>query len=585
MVPVPLPESGPSTAWPPVSCEALFMDMALHDAWYTGDVDALATLYASNQLTRPSGLWGQAKRFFMGTPAPGQSAQRPVKLHVPVAATIARMSSQTMYGEMPKVVLPAADGSDGAADAGAEKSGARKRANARLTDLLDDSAHAAFLEGAELGSALGGTFYRVTWDTSVVPDKPFITAVAADAAIPTFRFGRLVAVTFWTDLPPREDGTPGVYRLLERHEKGRVEWGLYVAADQKRLGTLVPLTEHEATKGLADIVDEESGVDTGTELLTAVYLPNVRPARVRRKDPVASAMGRSDFEGVEGLFDALDEVYTSWMRDIRVARSRLFVHRDVMKENGPGKGASFDADQEVYVPLTGTPTAIGSGAGSGPQKLVEAQQFVIRHEEHKATALDLLVQIFVSCGYSPATFGLDTGTNASSVTATEVMAREKMTTLTRAAKIMYARPQLQHLIAALLDVDEYVFHGPGRGGAMPEVSFPDAAAPTLEDLAEVVQLLRNAEAASTETLVALVNPDWEQEQIDAEVDKIRAERQILPDPTGMTGADLGGADPDDERARGYEVPSTAVDSGRDADGDGIAGEGNDPRRDRRDRRE
>lgn len=553
---MPLPDTGTGQPWPPTNHEQAFRDMAMMDAWYAGDIEALETLYSTTRLVRQAGIWGQAKRFFMGTPNPGQQSQRPVKLHLPIPSEIARISAQTLYGEMPKIEIADLDDDGDVPDMAPES---RKAANARLTDLLDDSAHAAFLESGELGSALGGAFLRVTWDKSVVPDGPFITAFAPDAAVPDFRFGRLAGVTFWTDLGTL-DGTPGLYRLLERHEPGRVEWGLYSAMNAKELGTRLPLTEHPSTAGLADIVDAESGVDTGSELLTAVYVPNVKPVRLRRKDPVASNFGRSDYEGVDAMFDALDEVYTSWMRDIRLARSRIFVHRDLIDTGAPGQGSYFDADREVFTPLKGAPAALGTGAAASGANLVQAQQFNIRYLEHQETANEILRQIFLAAGYSPQTFSLADPHGTRTITATQVQAQEHLTMLTRGAKILYAQPQLQRLVAALLDVDAHVFGGPGRFGQMPEVQFPDASSPSIDALAQTLQLLRAAEAASTETLVQMLNPDWEPEQVQQEIARIKAEgpasASFLPDPTGMTGADFAAGS-----------PGTAADGGLPVGGD------------------
>ncbi|MEW1928476.1 hypothetical protein [Streptomyces sp. NPDC088360] len=37
----------------------------------------------------------------------------------------------------------------------------------------------------------------------------------------------------------------------------------------------------------------------------------------------SSPMGRSHFQGIRDVFEAIDDVWTSWMRDIRLARARL----------------------------------------------------------------------------------------------------------------------------------------------------------------------------------------------------------------------------------------------------------------------
>lgn len=547
---MPLPDRGDNRQWPPLAYEQVYRDMEVYNAWFAGDIDALETLYSTTRLIRRSGLWGQAKRFFFGTPVPGQQTQRPVKLHVPIASEISRMSSQLLYGEMPKVSFETMDSQGNLI---LDPSPAATQANARVSELLDDSAHAAFLEAGEVGSALGGSFLRVIWDRSIVPDAPFITAVAQDAAVPEFRFGRMTAVTFWSELPPLEDPiyNTNVYRLLERHEPGRIEYGLYTAANQSELGRRVPLTDHPSSAPLAAMVDDQSGVNTGTTLLTAVYVPNVKPTRMMRKDPTCSQYGRSDYEGVDDLFDAFDEVYTSWMRDIRLAKSRIFVSRDLIDTGQPGQGGYFDADREVYVPLKSSPSSVGGkGAVNGGGSYVQAEQFKIRYQEHQQSAEEILRQIFTAAGYSPQTFGLADQHTTRSITATQVQFQERMSNMTRGAKLLYAKPQLQHLIMALLDVDKFVFGGPGRADLKPDIEFPDVAAPSLDAMAASLQLLRAAEAASTKTLVAMLNPDWTPPQIAEEVELIKAETPKmapLPDPNALQGDNsVNGNSPDSE---------------------------------------
>ena len=529
-----LPDNG--SVWPPLNHKTAYGDYEVFDAWYVGDIEALETLYSTTRLVTQGGLWGQAKRFFMGTPNPGNQSQRPVKTHVPIPAAIARMSSAMLWGDMPVV--------EAAAEVPEETA---KKVNARIADLLDDNAHAQFLESGEIASALGGGFLRVTWDKAADPNKPFLTTVAPDAAIPEFRWGRLSAVTFWSELPA-VDGDPAIWRLLERHEPGTVEWGLYMAKTKGELGIRVPLADHPNAAGLASVVNENSGVETGSELLTAVYVPNIKPNRMRRKDPIAGNLGRSDFAGVDQLFDALNETVTSWQRDIRLGKARVLIDRELLTTGKAGEGATFNADQEFFTPLNGSggiPTAVGSknaGAGNGP---IEQVQFKIRVQEHEQTANYLMEQIFAAAGYSPQTFGYQGAHSPRTVTATEVDSREHMTMLTRSAKIMYARPQIQNLIAALLDVDAHVFNGPGRADTIPVVEFPDAASPSMDALATTLQMLSAAKAASTEVMVEMLHPDWDEADIAEEAARIKAENQppALPDPAFIHPGDgyQGGA--------------------------------------------
>jgi hypothetical protein len=41
--------------------------------------------------------------------------------------------------------------------------------------------------------------------------------------------------------------------------------------------------------------------------------------------PALKYHGRSDFDGSEQWFNRLDGVWTSWMRDLRLARGRILV--------------------------------------------------------------------------------------------------------------------------------------------------------------------------------------------------------------------------------------------------------------------
>lgn len=93
------------------------------------------------------------------------------------------------------------------------------------------------------GGALGGAYLRVVWDEDV-SDRPWLSAVAADSAVPEFSPRHLRAVTFWTVV--HVDGQT-VWRHLERHEKGRILHGLYVGTPGM-LGKRRPLQDLPATE-------------------------------------------------------------------------------------------------------------------------------------------------------------------------------------------------------------------------------------------------------------------------------------------------------------------------------------------------
>lgn len=454
-------------------------------------------------------------RWFWGLPVP--QGERRTKLHLPVASDIASVSADMLFSEPPTLTMP--DKSD-------------KKTQERLADLAGDEMQATLLEGMETAAGLGGVYLKVCWDKAL-DSKPWLASVHADAAIPTFMYGRLVAVTFWRHV--FEDGSR-IIRHLERHEPGVILHGLYDGG-RGDLGKQIPLDAYPETAGFKPVFP------TGIDVLTADYVPNIRPARVWRDQPAGAYLGRADFSGAEPFMDALDEVYSSWMRDIDLGKGRLIVGEGALQNLGPGAGSRFDPERRVYEEIALAPN-------SGAPAITEVQ-FKIRFEEHRETAQHLMDKVVQTSGYSTQTFGEQADGGAAAMTATEIKAREKRTNTTRDKKIMYVRPPLARIIEAMLAIDRVVF-GTGVEPGKPDIQFGDTVSEDSLTLAQTAQALRAAEAASDETLVQLVNPEWKDEQVQAEVAKIQAERQSsmnVSDPFGGMGS--GGSDtPPDQQNPG-----------------------------------
>ncbi len=503
---MPLPDN--SVPWPPKQLDTIAPKLREWDAWYQGDGDLLRSAYlraTERPSNRPSqyrgGAVGAISRFFWGRPQGDLTSQRG-QLHIPIAADLCQASADLLFSEPPKLTVDDQATQD------------------RLDALAGDGMHSTLLEAAEAAAALTGVFLRVTWDQDVDPDGPFLTVVHADRAVPEFRWGVLTAVTFWTVV--QVDGQTWI-RHLERHETrdgvGVIQHGLY-SGTVDNLGRVIPLTDHPATQGLAQLVDADATISTGTPGLAVVYVPNQRPQRRWRNDPLGSNLGRSDLDGIEHLMDALDETYSSWMRDIRLGKARILAATSILDDHGAGTGLSFDTEREVFTPINALPSRDASGLP------IETVQFQIRYAEHAATADRLLGDILRTAGYSAQTFG--EGDTSTAATATEIVARDARSMLTRGRKVRLWRPPLQDAAAKLLAVDREVFGTPNADGPV-TASWPAAARETPLTLAQTAQALRNARAASTETLVRMQHPDWDDERVNAEVVAVDAENAV-PDP-------------------------------------------------------
>lgn len=497
---MPLPDS--DMAWPPTD-PTVQTALADWDAWYSADPDRLGDRYLNRGLrelpeNRPSqlrgGVIGRVARWFWGQPtAPGEKRD---KIHIPLAGDIARTSAALLFSEPPTLV------------------GANGATKKRLEEISETGLHPTLVEGGELCAALGGSYLRVVWDEEI-SDRPWLSAVAADQAVPEFAYGRLRAVTFWRVV--HVDGQR-VWRHLERHERGRILHGLYEGTPGM-LGRPRPLQEQPATEPIAAHITRENWIETGApDNLTASYAPNVRPARAWRNVPAADYWGQSDYQGIEQIMDALDESWSSWMRDIQNGKGRVIVPNSMLESLGPGQGAAFNDDRRVY-------TGLNMLQRPGDPNPLEVVQFEIRVQEHRDTCSALVAEAARQAGYSASTFG-EHG-EGQAVTATEIKARERRSLITRARKALYWQPAIADALAAQLAVEAGPLFGvQGLDLTPPKVEFQDSVSEGLGELATTAELIHRAEAASRETLVRMLHPDWDDKQVETEVDKIRDESAV-----------------------------------------------------------
>lgn len=501
---MPLPPNG--SPWPPPSNADALARIADYDAWYSGDPDKLGDMYKRRQggpSDRPSqyrgGVVGKLSRWFWGQPTP--TGQRRTKIHMPLPADIATASADLLFAKPPAFLFT-------------------NSGNASAWETLDDQMRltSRLHESAEISSALSGVYLRVNYDTDMW-DHPILSAVHPDSALPEFKWGRLTAVTFVRVL--ERDGSK-VVRYLERHEMdtGRaVTWhGVYDGTVDK-LGRQIDLGAFPETSGL----DEFTVLDM--PVLPVVHIPNMLPSR----DDRGSDLGRSDYEGVTQLFDALDETATDLMRDIRLGKGRAFIPSAYLQSLGHGQGASWDPDAEIYEQLDIPPTASGAG--------ITLSQFAIRVDEHVRVMEQWARQATQTAGYSASTFGLDKS-GGGDMTATEVNDRKSRSDLTRAKKSGYFGEGLRDLAVATLWIARIVFGRSVVPTDVPEIQWPDAAEVDPLKQAQTIQALAGARAISTFLAVKTQHPDWDDAEVTDEVVRINDDNAV-EDAGTFTGGTFG----------------------------------------------
>lgn len=477
--------------WPPT--DLLMIKMAEYSTWYSGDAERLANFYASyltqnvqrldHTLPNDEAFWGRQIK-----------NQGEICVHVPIASDIAETSANFLFGEPPLVKLEKAN----------EKNASEsyKESQKELDKmLLENGFFRKLLEGAETCAAMGGVYYKIAWDEELSP-YPIPVVVQADKAIPEFKFGILNAVTFWKTFEYDEKDNK-VYRLLERYEVGKITNSLYLGTAD-RLGTKVELAAIKETE------DMEEEIDVPAELF-AVYVPNVLPNRLDR----SSYLGRSDYSGIEGLMDSLDEAFSLWIRELALAQGRILIPESLIQNRNGRK--NFNMDKMLYVELDMDPTV---------DKTITMNQFDIRADSFEKTTLNLLDRIITSAGYSPQSFGLKIEGRAESGNALSI--RERKSFATKSKKEQYWQPAIRQLVKLMIIAFVEELGGSMDTDSDINVAFSDGITNNLNELANSVKLISDATAASTETKVRLLHPEWSDEFIEAEVKKIIDENGIVP---------------------------------------------------------
>ncbi len=499
----------PKTKWPLPGWKQAYAEYELLDAWYSGDATRLATVYAGrifNPYESDSTFWARATYH-----------RRRAIMHVPVAADISMTSSVWLFGEHPRVIVPGADDE--------KPETALVDAQVRLSKIIEEGqVWSRVSEAAEVCSALGGIVLKIDWDGKLA-SYPILSIAQVDSVIPEFRYGQLVACTFWKEL--ESDGAV-VWRHIERREKGFIFNALFKGTPEE-LGDQQDFAVRSDT---AYLIGQET-IQTDIDDVLCRYVPNLRPNRRFRKltsgmNPSCVYIGQSDYSGTETVMESIDETFTSLLRDIRLGAGKLGLDADKLLTDGKGN-FKFDYDEELFILLDGKPSE-----NSG----ISANQFAIRTTEHLDAALAFYRQCVTNAGYSPQSFGLEVKGQAESGTALNI--REGKSFKTTARKADYWKPVLQDLFRLMLVVDRKYLSGMADPVDEVVTEMQDGIKTGLQDIAPSLQQIDAAAAVSTEIKVKMLHPDWNKTQVMAEVERIHAERGVsVTDPTsvGQDGKD------------------------------------------------
>ena len=510
----------PGMEWPPKHYTPALAQVAHDSVWVTGDLNQIRA-HTEQPAPRPyqsraqfnGGIVGAAARGVFGKPHLGGSAT--VERHLPIAQELVEAKGSMMLGSPTAITVHQDD----------EGNTQAVEALARMTSSDEYAADLTHM-GTRL-SWMGWTFGRVAWNFDIDPD-PWLEWVDADRAMPVFEWGRLKAVHFWDAW----EHDKHVYRLIETHTLGRIEYALYEGTDDK-LGHTVPYTDLPATEYLAQegMLDSEGGMDTGIPWMTAWMIPNRDRNPQWRTDPQLRYLGMSDVQAAGHLLADVDKAYTELWHEMDAGRARLMVSEEYLQHGGPGTGEVFDWWRDVY------PLAPGASADEAGR--IERVQFDLRTQQYLDALEFPMVRAVGAWGLSAITVGMDpTATGA--MTATEIRAKSDRTLNTFRTSARHIRAGLSVLETARLAIAAQRHNFPPPTKPV-NVALVEPVQDTELDRAKTVQEWHAAEAVSLRHKVRTLHPEWDDTQVEAEVEEIRAEQRAMSptDPFLLTpGPDI-----------------------------------------------
>jgi A118 family predicted phage portal protein len=466
------------------------------EVWYSGDPEILMNYYtivAASIETAKDKFWARIER-----------EERASIVHLPSAGDIASTSANLLFAEKPRF-----------------KYDENVKSGERIKNIIEENGFEnLLLEGAEISAALSGCILKIDVEPGLIK-LPIISIISPTQFFPTFWRGRLWEILF--------------FRIVKESKTGSYIWRLF--ENRRREGDSL-IIEYKLYKGTSDSVGSEVDFDSIEETsnfnfepviynniggLGCVYVPNMKPNKLE----VGSALGINDYSSQITLMDSLDFVWTSWIRDIELGLSQIFIDEELItKSKSETSGElsylnKFSKYQKAFTKLNLTAWRMGGDTGAKP---IESIQFNIRVDEHAKTCEQLFYQIVTQSGYSPQTFGLGNFGQAESGTALRI--REHKSQLTREKKSRYWIPAIKSLLFQAQQIDIASNLSARYESQVVGVEIEDSVIVDSSENSNVLRNLEQARAISTFAKVKMLHPDWDDDQVDEEVKRINAEQGI-----------------------------------------------------------
>lgn len=400
----------------------------------------------------------------------------------PLPRLISKSKGNLLFGEAPDFVP--------ADEADQERLEELEEANGMEGELM---------RGALIASSEGDAWGRVVMAPALL-DYPIIEFVSRRRVIPHFSGRFLQGATFISEWATSATER---FRLFETYGPGYVTNRLFHGS-RNTLGTEVGLDTFDETRGTPP------AVETGIPRPLVVFIPNSIDA-----DP---CRGFSDYKGMEARFLAINEAGTVGQQNLRLAgRKRALVDGDYIN---PGGG--FDDRDDVLIRKAKDATM---GDQAKPLAILE---YSFEAQATVAWIDHMLDTTLLLGGTSPQAVGRGVEGGAISGTALRLKMAHSLVEASGAGR--YWKRSVGELLrfCAILDARPTSQGGYGRPWKQADgqhtMVLQDGLPRDDLEAAQILTALVNAEAMSLEERVRFAHPDWSDQQVTDEVDRINKEK-------------------------------------------------------------
>ena len=207
-----------------------------------------------------------------------------------------------------------------------------------------------------------------------------------------------------------------LFEFHERYGFGFIRSHLFEVVshdDKKEVG----LTTIEQTKNTEPLVEFLG------DFMAAVFVPN------------ETRWGRSDYQGQLSEFDALDEAWSGFVRDVRLGAANVYIPESMQQRDIDGKLIKFNE-------FNNNINMLANDMKEKTVNKLEFQQPEIRADDYKITLNQIKDNILENVGIAPVTMGRQTEVVDSGIARQD---KEKPTIRTRSEMIEIWKPSLEEL--------------------------------------------------------------------------------------------------------------------------------------------